>query len=123
MAVGADPRIKGAAIREFLLWYAGAYGPDQLPALSARMRPEHRVLFDVKQRHLGVIASEWYPAKALHELLDLITQGMSPAEREKLAREGAQATIQATLRGVYRLLFETMMSPERYARNAQKLVS
>jgi hypothetical protein len=117
------PRIKGAAIREFLLWYAGEHGAERLPALAARMRAENRVLFDLAQRHLGVIASSWYPAPAIHELLDLMSEGLSAAQRERLVRNGAQATIAATLRGVYRLLFETMMSPERYARNAQKLFS
>ena len=118
----ARGRIKGAGISHFLVWYTGRFGHDRLRRIAAGIPDPHRSHFHLDEPALGVLASSWYPAAAIHVLLDgfLADHG---EERELLAREGARTTIDATLKGVYRWLFETMMTPERYARNAQKLFS
>jgi hypothetical protein len=86
------------------------------------MPEQQRVHFDLADPALGVLASSWYPAPAIHALLDGFLADHA-SDRQALAREGARATIDATLTGVYRWLFETMMTPDRYGRNAQKLFS
>jgi hypothetical protein len=121
----ADPvaaRIKGAGIVHFLGWYVDRFGQERLRRTAEEMPGPHRVYFDLGDRVLGVLASSWYPAPAIHALLDGFVAA-HPQDRETLAREGARSTIDATLKGVYRWLFETMMTPDRYARNAQKLFS
>lgn len=76
---------------------------------------------DVHRGEPVVLASKWYEAAIIHRLLEALTSGMTPAEQAELARDGARAVMDATLRGVYRLLFRTMMSPSRYATHAQTL--
>lgn len=114
--------IKGAGVVPFLRWYCDHFGASRLRQAAEGVPAEHRAHFDPGDPMLGVLASTWYPAAAIHALLDRVLAD-HPGQREMLAREGARAIIDATLRGVYRWLFETMMSPERYGRNAQKLFS
>ena len=114
--------MKGAGIVHFLEWYVGRFGQPRLQRTAAAMPDPHRVHFDINDRLLGVLSSTWYPAAAIHALLDGFIADHG-SESDMLAREGAKATIDATLKGVYRWLFQTMMTPDRYARNAQKLFS
>jgi hypothetical protein len=118
-----EPQIKGSGIQPFLAWYAERHGAERLAGVARRIPPERRACFDLDDAQLGVLPSAWYPASAIHGLLDSVGLGLSPAERRELAREGARAIMGSNLKGVYRWLFQTMMSPERYARNAQKLFS
>jgi len=115
-------RMKGAGIVHFLDWYVGRFGHPRLQATAAAIPDPHRAQFDPEDRVLGVLSSAWYPAAAIHALLDGFVADHRD-DREVLAREGAKATIDATLTGVYRWLFQTMMSPDRYGRSAQKLFS
>ena len=117
------PKIKGVAIREFFGWYVSRFGADYVQARIARLPERVRGQLDVDHPYLGILDSEWYPAELVHQLLDSAARGMSPDERAQLMRDGARAALSATLRGVYRLLFETMMTPERYLRRAQALFS
>jgi hypothetical protein len=117
----AQPRIKGAGIRPFLVWYAARYGAGRLLAAAAAIPPAQRAGLDLDDPCLGVLASSWYPAASIHALLDELLAGVPADQHAELAREGARAIIDSTLKGVYRLLFQTMMTPERYARNAQAL--
>ena len=114
-------QIKGAGIQPFLAWYSARYGAGKLASAAAAIPPGLRASFDLQDAHLGVLTSSWYPAPAIHALLDNMAAAVSPEERGELAREGARAIMDATLKGVYRWLFETMMTPERYGRNVQSL--
>jgi hypothetical protein len=118
----AGGSLKGAGIVPFLRWYCGHFGEEQLRRAASALPAADRAHFDLRDGLLGVLASSWYPAPVVHALLDRL-QLEHPGQRELLAREGARAVIDTTLRGVYRWLFETMMTPERYGRNAQKLFS
>jgi hypothetical protein len=115
-------RMKGAGIVHFLDWYVERFGQPRLQQTAAGLPEPHRTYFDPADRRLGVLASSWYPSTAIHGLLDGFIADHG-SESAMLAREGAKATIDATLKGVYRWLFQTMMTPDRYARNAQKLFS
>jgi hypothetical protein len=117
------PQVKGAAMREFFRYLHDTHGAGLLQTLASVVEPQYRNLFNPADPCMGVVASSWYPAPAVHQILDRLLQGRSAAQVTELARGGAEAVIANTLRGVYRLLFETMMSPERYARNSQKLFS
>jgi hypothetical protein len=119
----AGGRIKGAAIREFVRWYGAQYGEAQVAKLADSMPPEFRALVNPRAPHLGLIASEWYPAGGIHIVLDHMVSGLGVEERERISREGAQAVIHETLHGVYKIFFELMVSPERYMKNAPRLFS
>ena len=111
------PRIKGAAFREFLRWYAPRF-PDRLAAV-ARDLPDVRL--DPDKDGAGVLASSWYSAASVHATIDALLAGLASRQRAELARGAGRATLERTLTGVYRLLFQIMATPERYARHAQRL--
>lgn len=113
--------IKGAALREFLGWYAAEQGPRTTQRVIEDLPAHLRSWFDAKQESLGVLASIWYPADAIHALLDRMTLGMTPPERERFALEGSAAVMRSTLSGLYRTLFKILASPERYAQFAPKV--
>ena len=118
-----DARVKGSGIQPFVAWYARTWGADRLARQAAGIPIEYHSYIDMRDPLLGILPSTWYPAPAVHALLDAVEADHTPAERETIVREGATAIIESTLTGVYRWLFQTMMSPDRYARNAGKLFS
>jgi hypothetical protein len=119
----AQARMKGSHVRQFFVWYTEQGGQERTARLLYRVAERYRQLFDPKSADLGILDSTWYPAESIHSLVDGIIDGLTPSERTQLARDGARIAIQATLRGVYRWLFEMMMTPERYVRKAQTLFS
>jgi hypothetical protein len=122
-AAEAAGRVKGAAVRPFLAWYERTWPAPRLARLAEPIPPPLRAGLAPEEPALGIIASAWYPAPVVNALLDRILADHPASEHDRIAREGGRAIIEATLTGVYRWLFETMMTPERYARNAQKLFS
>ncbi len=111
------------AIRAFFKWYREQFGDDYIRARIARLPPPLQAQIDAHDSDLGLVDSEWYPAELVHRLLDSVASGMSDAERQRLMQAGAQAALASTLRGIYKLLFDSMMTPERYLRRAQTLFS
>ena len=113
--------IKGAAVREFIRWYAGREGPSRLRTIVDRMPEVHRKRLDPDSPALGLLANTWYEADLVHALLDAMAQDMDARQRDELARGGAEAVMAATLKGLYKVLFSWMASPARYARFSPKL--
>lgn len=116
-------RIKGEAIRRFLGWYLSRFGADLLSQRIAALPAEMRSLIDVHAPFAGIIASRWYDARLVHGLLDAMLEEYTADERRGFAREAARITIENTLRGVYRFLFEAIMTPQRYLGRAQSIFS
>jgi len=115
--------IKGAALVEFLNWYAASFGNPNLQQKMALLPLHIQQHLDLGSKGVGVINSQWYEAYVIHALLDQIFFGVDEHTREHWIQEGARAVMKATLNGVYKLLFRTMMTPDRYARLAQMLWS
>lgn len=111
--------IKGAAVLPLLDWYERRFGSARLAALVRGLGAG--TPFEPREPQFGVLASAWYEAGPIHALLEAMFADLAPEERPSFAREGGRAIIEATLTGVYRWLFQAMMTPERYARNAQRL--
>lgn len=117
------PKIKGVAIRAFFRWYREKFGDPYVRERISHLSSAIQAQLDVADPSLGIIDSEWYPADLVHALLDSVARGMSAVERRQLMRDGAQVALATTLRGIYKVLFDSMMTPERYLRRAQSLFS
>lgn len=117
----ASGRIKGAAFREFLIFYAERNGDAALADGANGVASEWRASLDPKRAALGVLASEWYPAPLVHELLDALTRGLSRDDRAALAADASRAIMNRMLRGIYKTLFQLMATPARYQRFGPKL--
>jgi len=116
-------RIKGAALRQFLIWYQGKVGERVFADRFAALAPGIASQLNPAAEALGIVASQWYDCRLIHGILDALTAGMSEAETVALTVEGSQAVMDHTLRGLYRSLFEWMANPKRYARHGRKIWS
>lgn len=113
--------IKGAAIREFVIYCRATLGAEVLAAHVRAMPRAFAQELEIEDEALGVLSSEWYRAELVHALLDEISRDKSEDALRKLAAGASSAIMRATLRGLYRVLFQWMATPERYARYAPKL--
>ncbi len=113
-------QVKGAALLYCMSWYAKRYGPEQLAAIARRIPPAERDALDPSLPLLGVLATQWYPARTIGLLLDGVTQGLTEAERMRLIRESTTEAVERAIRGVFRLPFKLLGTPERYAKHIQR---
>jgi hypothetical protein len=123
---GSEPaagkgKIKGAAFREFVAWVEKDRGPEALARLVTGLAADDQRQYLPGRPALGLLAATWYPAALIHRFLDELTVGLPDAELERMARKGAEYTMQTNLRGVYRSLFSLFVSPKIYAMGMQQL--
>jgi hypothetical protein len=57
----------------------------------------------------------------VHALVDRMLEGVGVENRRTMATDAARHVMRATLHGVYRVLFEWIATPSRYARFASRL--
>src|SRR5262245_19530 len=114
-------RMKGAAFREFVAWVEQDRGPDDLAGLVADLPAGIQRHFLVGRPALGLLAGTWYPAELVHAFLDRLTKGLGEPELQRMARQGAEFTMEHNLRGVYRSLFSLFVSPRIYVLGMQQL--
>jgi len=119
----AGGRIKGAAFKEFVLWYEHRVGPEAFGSRVSNLEGWMKRELDVALPGLGIHDSTWYEARTVHRLLDLLTDGMSPGQRHAFALQGSHHVMDVTLRGVFRILFGWIATPDRYAAFGQRLWS
>jgi hypothetical protein len=113
--------IKGAALLEFVRWFEADYGRERLTAAVRGLAQPVRRALELDSDATPILSSRWYEAAAIHALLDALTGSATPDERARMAEHGAAAIMGATLRGLYRVLFEWLATPARYARFADRL--
>jgi hypothetical protein len=118
--VAEEPKVKGALVREMLLWYGGRFGHEATARLAARVPPALAPLIDPSLPALGILASSWYPVSLTHPMLDAAMEGQHDEGRE-LAREANRDVVPRLIRGVYRIAFRATASPELYARHVGRL--
>jgi hypothetical protein len=124
MVEGEMPgRIKGVAFGEFLNWYSRRHGSAAVDAAVLAVEARFGEGLDARRPSFGVLASHWYPAELVHDLLDRLTGPCSPAELDAMALEAANFIMGRNLKGVYRTVFKMFATPERYLRYAGKLWS
>ncbi|HKU37330.1 MAG TPA: hypothetical protein VJR89_04265 [Polyangiales bacterium] len=111
-------RIKGAAIRDFIAWYAREHDLERLKRAIRQLPEQAQAAFDFNHGALGVLPSTWFEAADVHRVLDILTEGLSPAAYEELARTGGHATVQGLMTGVQRIVFTRFMTPGAYSKLA-----
>ncbi len=116
----APSSIKGSGLIGYLRWFVEEHGEDRLLALLSQIPEERRVAFAPEAPRLGLIATGWYDSRTAHLLLDAMTQGLSPAERTEMARRASAYSVQLAVRGLFKLAFQLMGTPERYAKYIQR---
>ena len=114
-------KMKGAAFREFVAWVEQDRGADVLAGLVTDLPPDVQRHFLVGRPALGLLAGTWYPAELVHAFLDRLTRGLGEPELQRMARQGAEYTMERNLRGVYRSLFSLFVSPRMYVLGMQQL--
>jgi hypothetical protein len=111
-----EPMIKGAVMRDFVVWYGERYGPSFLRRTAERLPPHVREKIDVDHPTFRILGSLWYPAEIVHAFLEAIAQGRTPAEMNRLLHDANRNFLQNGVRqSVYRFLFERLGTPEIYA--------
>lgn len=119
-----EPAIKGLAFREFVHWYERTRGEAAMTRAFEAMAPALERAGLVREREcFGILPGSWYPVSIATGLLEHIATGHGIEERNAVLREGARHTLEVTLRGVYRVLFQKLMTPERHAQYTQKIWS
>jgi hypothetical protein len=114
-------KMKGAAFREFVAWVEQDRGADALAGVVADLPPDIQRHFLVGRPALGLLAGTWYAAELVHAFLDRLTRGLGEPELQRMARQGAEYTMERNLRGVYRSLFSLFVSPRMYVLGMQQL--
>lgn len=109
----APGRIKGSAIRGFLLWYERAHA-ERLAQAVAAIPPALGGELDLDRPALGILPSTWYSMELAHAVLDELVRDLSPSELDGLGTAGGEATVASMMHGVYRFLFTQVLSPARY---------
>ncbi len=102
-------------------WYDDTRGRELTLRAYQSLPPELRAHLDPERECFGILASTWYPVHIVSGLLESITLGLAPEERSTLLRNGVHHAIGVTLTGVYKVLFQTLVTPERHAKYAQKI--
>jgi hypothetical protein len=110
-----EPCVKGAVLRETMIWYVTRFGRVEADRIFRAIPPERaRVLHRVEPA-FGIRASTWYPMSLLCPMLDAVTQGTLD-EGRSLAREANAAVVPRMIRGLYKVLFDAVATPTRYVR-------
>ncbi len=116
MINGTKGRVKGAAIREFIAWYARERGREHLVAAVSKLPPEDLEYFDLDHEALGILPSTWYPAAVIHRAIDNITDGLDDEQYAALAQDAGAATVRGMMTGLHKIVFTAVMTPKRFVR-------
>ncbi|MFW6067140.1 MAG: hypothetical protein ACOC97_02295 [Myxococcota bacterium] len=113
--------VKGASFRELIRWARSRFGEDVLRKGYERLRPEDQALVEPGAPAMGVVATRWYPMRLAATFSDTYLEGTSGEDRRQLIREATRFSMDRTLKGVQRMIFQVMMTPERAARHMNKI--
>ena len=115
--------IRGAAFREFTVWYEQKIGAQEFGSKMSKMPGWMKHDLDIALPGLGISDDKWYPDVTVHRLLDLLTEGLTPGQRHTLALQGAAHVIGQTLSGVFGLAFGWIVTPDRFQAVGHRLWS
>ena len=111
----SEAMVKGAAVREFFLWYGEARGDDAVTRMVARAPEDCRALLDPEDPITKILPGSWYPCRLVHAMLDSVAEEVPRTALLPLLREANRAVVDKAARGVYRMFFRRLLTPEMYA--------
>jgi hypothetical protein len=114
-------RTKGIAWAEGVRAIEQLYGREKLVEAVAAMPGNWRCGLDVAHETLGILPGSWYPDVQRHAFYDALLVGLSPFQQRQLGRKIADAVMARSLRGVHKVIFALMATPERFVNHAQTL--
>jgi len=103
-------------MRELTYWYERRHGTVATIALVRDLPPVLERYIDRSRPALGLLASTWYPSALCWHMCDRVIETAHDEGRE-IAREAARDTVPRMIHGIYKALYETLASPELYARH------
>jgi hypothetical protein len=110
-----EPMIKGAVMRDFVVWYGDRYGASALKRMGERLPEDIRAMLDLDNPTFRLLGSLWYPARIVHAFLEALAQGRTPDEVNRLLHDANRNFIKTGARqSVYRFLLERLVTPEIY---------
>ena len=122
MGAGGEPsgRIKGAAVRQILLWMQEHEPAERMQRLARSLETDgeriHREL-----PALGILSSRWYPASMFHGFCDEIVRDLGREGARRLAREGGTEALERSFTLVHRMLLRRVASPKLHRALAPRL--
>ncbi|MGH1341664.1 MAG: hypothetical protein ACRBN8_08950 [Nannocystales bacterium] len=121
MAFRPKSGIKGSMLREFVVWYSEA-NPGKLQQVIEGLSEELQAPFDPAHPTLGMLPSRWYPAPAVHAVIDSMLDGMLARDVNQLAQmAGATTVARMKDNGVYNLFFRWVLRPSNYSKIIQAM--
>ena len=117
----ARGRVKGAAVRAGIAWFAEAYGEPALVRVIDSASPELRALLRPHLPVFGLIPSGWYDTQVVGELIEVIERVASPADPVAFRSSLAEAIAHENVGGVHRALFRLVASQSLLEANSQRL--
>ena len=117
----ARGRVKGAAIRAGVAWFAEAYGGAALARVADLASPELRAILRPQLPVFGLIASGWYDTQIVGELIELVERVASPGDPVAFRSSIGEAIAHENVGGIHRTLFRMVASPSLLEANAQRV--
>src|SRR5262245_22017816 len=103
--------VKGVAVRALLQWYERRSHFAGVARLYDALPLQVRAAVQPKAEALGILPSSWVPDTTYHAILDAMLDA-PPCDLTRMTSEGAGAIMGATLKGVYKQLFEKLATPQ-----------
>jgi hypothetical protein len=123
VAPTARGRIKGTAIRAGLAWFLHSNGEVAYARVLEGASPDLRALLGGSGATHTVIASGWYDAMLVAELLERMELVAAPEDPEAYLAHLTTAIAKDNVTGIYRTLFKLITTPELLVQNAQRIFS
>jgi hypothetical protein len=107
-------------MREMLIWYVTRYGRVEADRVFRAIPPDRAKILSRAEPAFGILSSNWYPMSLVRPVLDAATAGLTD-EGRALVREANSVMVPRMIRGVYKVFFDMVATPDRYARHVQRL--
>ncbi len=120
-AVAPHGRVKGAALRAALMWFTEAYGESACARAFQLASPDLQAVLRPADRAYGVMASSWYDAGLVGELVEIVEGVAAPDDVDEYRSRLAAAVARDNVGGVYRSLFRLVATPSLLEANAQRV--
>ncbi|MEM6993141.1 MAG: hypothetical protein AAF721_21690 [Myxococcota bacterium] len=114
-------RMKGSTVGAFFAWYEREIAAGKVREAVLSLAPEDAARFDLDKHAMGVLASHWYDAAPLHQMLDYVFGETPEPVLEDVTQRAGTAVAEEMRTGVYKILFNWFMTPGRYAKVVSRI--